>query len=93
MSKRDVVKEVVAKAKKSWTMFVLYLGALGGVLESQLHFMDSVAEEYRAWLWGAALSIIGVARLKGIVGDSKKTVAKRKAKAEEVPPPESGGEI
>lgn len=92
MSKRDVLKEVGAKAKKSWTLFVLYLGALGGVLESQLHFMDSVAEEYRAWLWGAALSIIGVARLKGLVGESKKTVAKRKAKAD-VPPPESGGEI
>jgi hypothetical protein len=88
----SVKKEIISKLKKSWTMFVVYLGALGGILESQLHFMDSVAEEYRAWLWGGALSIIAIARVKGIVSDSKKLVAARKAPAE-INPPESGGEI
>jgi hypothetical protein len=80
MNRREFWREFRRQAKKSWTLFATYIGVVGAVLESQLHFLDNVPEQYRALVWGGVIALIGFARLRSISASAKEVVAAEKSK-------------
>lgn len=78
--KKGLFAQAVKQAKSSWTMILTYIYILGGLIETQIGFVEQhVAEEWRAPAWIISMLLIGMARMRSIVKDVKNSAAPKDA--------------
>lgn len=70
--KKSFAGQLIDQAKASWTMLLTYIYILGGIIESQVGFVDKyIDEEWRAPAWIGSMILIGLARMRSIAKNVK----------------------